>query len=71
MSDRVLNLSSREDLAYLEACVDHAPRLASRADITDPLTDHWRRVILGLIAALRVNLPVSSGGGAADNGDNR
>jgi hypothetical protein len=44
-----LDLTNRDDLSYLKALVDVAPRLTSRTDMRDPLTDFWRQVLVALI----------------------
>lgn len=46
---RTLRLDSREDLAYLEALIDGAPRLFGRADTPDSLTDYYRDLIKKLL----------------------
>lgn len=53
---RLLNLRSTDDLAYLDAMTDMAPRLTSRADMSDPLTDMWRLVVKKLVADHRALL---------------
>lgn len=43
--ERILDLQNLEDLAYLEAIVDTAPRVLGMRDYPDGLTDHWREVL--------------------------
>ena len=49
----LLDMERPEDLAYLEAVVDQAPRLMARRDMPDSLTDWWRDVVKTLIATCR------------------
>lgn len=44
-----INFRDRDDLAYLEAVVDMSPRLLTRADTHDALSDFWREVVKKLI----------------------
>lgn len=49
-NSRTLDITNRDDLSYLEALADTAPRLGARTDMpVAPLTDFWYRVIIGLI----------------------
>lgn len=50
---RTIDLRSRDDLCYLEAVADAAPRLVARDDVPDALTDWWLKVIRGLIAVAK------------------
>lgn len=46
---RYINVRSLEDLCYLEAVVDMAPRLIGRIDMADCLTDEYRSILKSLI----------------------
>lgn len=65
----MLDLRQREDLSYLQAAVDGAPHLSSRADMPDCLTDYWRQALSKLIAIAKEHADcgtVETGGDVPD-----
>ncbi len=58
-TERTILLNTAEGLTYLQALVDQAPRLSSRADCPDPLTDWWKDAITKIIITAKEGLTAS------------
>lgn len=55
MVTRALDLTNRDDLAYIEALADTCGTLSDRNDMAvAPLSEFWRSVLKGLIAQLKL-----------------